>query len=298
MKSNPFAQSPQYWRVKFSAPEAAAVQAEDSFAGVALAVSAFEDEKNPQIWWVELLCETVPDMTEVNRRLLILAALHDCVMSKPEIEPVAQADWVSDIARTFPPIRAGRFFVCGTHYSGKAPAGCIELLVNAGAAFGSGEHGTTHGCLMAFEWLANQRQFSNVLDMGCGSGILAIAAAKRLRCKAVAVDLDEVAVRVTKENLKLNQVDAFVRADVSDGYSAELVRKNAPYDLIFSNILARPLIAFAPSLKANLAEGGVAILSGLLDWQENMVMAAHRAQGLRLIRRVAEGEWRTLVIGV
>lgn len=296
-KENPFQQADQYWRVRVMLPKDAALMAEHSFDAVALAVSSFEDEKNPSQWRVDLLCEGVPDMTEINQRLLVLSALFDIEITKPEMQVIEQQDWVIDIARSFPPIHAGRFFVCGTHYQGLKPHGSIPLLIDAGAAFGSGEHGTTYGCLRALEWIARRRTVRHVLDVGCGSGILGIGAAKLLKCPVIAVDLDPVAAQVTAENIRLNRVNQHVRAGVSDGYQAPLVRTSAPYDLIFSNILARPLMALAPDLARNLAPEGVAVLSGLLDSQESMVMSAHRAQGLRLLKRIPFGEWRTLIIG-
>lgn len=296
VQDNPFQQASQYWRVRVTLPREVVSMAENSFDSVALAVSSFEDEKNPVQWRVDLLCAGVPDMTEINQRLLLLSALYDFSMPKPEMQIIEQRDWVSEISRSFPPIRAGRFFVCGTHYRGLKPHDAIPLLIDAGAAFGSGEHGTTHGCLTALEWIARRRKIRNVLDVGCGSGILGIAAAKLFKCPVIAVDLDPVAAQVTADNIRLNRVTKYVRAGVSDGYEAPLVRKAAPYDLIFSNILARPLMALAPALARSLASDGLAVLSGLLASQEAMVMSAHQAQGLKLVKRIPYGEWRTLII--
>ncbi|NBO19436.1 MAG: 50S ribosomal protein L11 methyltransferase, partial [Proteobacteria bacterium] len=162
--------------------------------------------------------------------------------------------------------------------------------------FGSGEHGTTSCCLKALEWLSKSKSPRSLLDMGTGSGILAIAAAKLWRVPVVAVDLDPVAVRVTQENVRINREQMLVKSAVSDGYSGDMVKKNAPYDIIVANILARPLIELAPELAKNLSGNGYAVLSGLLTSQEQQVLAAHVMQGLKLEKRFVDGEWCTLVL--
>jgi ribosomal protein L11 methyltransferase len=147
---------------------------------------------------------------------------------------------------------------------------------------------------MCLRWIASHPMPAQVLDYGCGSGILAIAAAKIWRCNVLAVDIDDVAVRVTQENAAINNVE--ITSAVSDGYNSDRVRKAAPYDLITSNILARPLVELAPKLAASLAPGGYAILSGLLASQEKQVLSAHIMQGLKLQKRFLGGEWCTLVL--
>ena len=294
-KNNPFAQSEAYWKVIFTIPAAGAGTAEDAF-GEALAVSGFETDEENHIWTFDILYAEKPDMDDVARRLMVIAALHGIDVPRAGLHSVAQQDWLAAVARDFPPMRIGRFYVHGSHVRAPAPHGSIPIQVEAGAAFGSGEHGTTSCCMLALEWLSQQRHFSNILDMGCGSGIRAIAAAKLWRSPVLAVDIDDVAVRVTQENLQINRVTPYVQASVSDGYASARVKRTGPYDLIVSNILARPLMAFAADLRANLAPGGVAVLSGLLASQETMVRNAHALQGLRLKRRFRGGEWCTLVL--
>jgi ribosomal protein L11 methyltransferase len=293
---NPFAQSPEYWKVTFPLPGSAAGTAEEAFNDLALAVSAFETDEKNHLWMLELLCGAPPDMKEIERRLMVLSALHSIPMPVPELSKVEQEDWLKKVARDFPPLSIGRFYVHGAHVKEPPPPGSISIQVDAGAAFGSGEHGTTSCCLEALDWLAKRRQFSNILDMGCGSGILAIAAAKLWKSKVLAVDIDPVAVRVTQENLAINRVQLHMSAAVSDGYASERVRRAAPFDLIVSNILARPLVAFAPDLAQSLSRNGIAVLSGLLISQEAQVRAAHSMQGLNLVRRFTSGEWTTLVM--
>lgn len=293
---NPFAQSQAYWKVCFTLPAVAAGMVEDAFNDIALAVSGFETDEVNHIWSFEALCAAAPDEAEFSRRLMLIATLHQLAMPTLTMERVEQRDWLAAVAQDFPPLVIGRFYVHGAHVTALPPPGSIAIQVDAGAAFGSGEHGTTSGCLKALAWLARQRDFYNILDMGCGSGILAIAAAKLWKSRVLAVDIDTVAVRVARENAMVNRVQQAVDTSLSDGYAGVAVMRRAPYDLIVSNILAAPLMAFAGDLKANLKPGGVAVLSGLLTSQEAMVRSAHAMQGLRLRKRFQSGAWSTLVL--
>ena len=293
---NPFQQSPQYWRVVFTLPSDAAGTAEEAFNDIALAVSGFETDEANGIWTFELLFGEEPDMQDMQRRLMVLATLHNVTVSAPALQKVEQVDWLAHTARSFPPLTIGRFYVYGSHVEEPIPTGLIPIKVDAGAAFGSGEHGTTSCCLEALDWLSKKRNFRGILDMGCGSGILAIGAAKLWKTNVIAVDIDPIAVRVTQENVQINRETTRVTAAVSDGYSGDKVKKGGPYELIVSNILARPLIAFAPDLYKHLAENGYAVLSGLLTSQESQVLSAHVMQGLKLEKRFVNGEWCTLVL--
>ncbi len=295
-KGNPFGQPSCYWKVSFLLPQAAIATAEQGFDGIAIAVSGFEVNEKSKIWSFELLCEQMPDMTEIRRRLLVISALFDIPTPIPDVQQVQHQDWLAAVKRSFPPMTIGRFYVHGEHNRQSIPHGVIPIQVDAGAAFGSGEHGTTSCCLEALDWLSRKYDFKRILDMGCGSGILAIAAAKLWKTDVLATDIDAIAVRVTGDNARINKVSSQVTALVSDGYSNERIRRAGPFDLIVSNILARPLVAFAPDLKAHLAPGGIAVLSGLLTSQETMVARAHRAQRLSLAKRFTDGEWCTLVL--
>jgi ribosomal protein L11 methyltransferase len=204
-------------------------------------------------------------------------------------------DWLKRNQESFPPMRIGRYFIHGSHIETPVPAGSIGLLIDAATAFGTGEHATTHGCLLALDRLVRQGKRGRILDMGTGTGILAIAAAKSWRVPVLACDIDGNSVKVAAENVGLNQVAGLVMCRQSDGYASRAVRINAPYDLIFANILARPLASMAPDLARHLAPGGVAILSGLLAGQEPYVAAAHRAQGLAFMGRIQRQGWHTLI---
>jgi ribosomal protein L11 methyltransferase len=295
-QTNPFAQSPLYWKVLFKLPSAAVGTAEEAFNDIALAVSGFETDEANHIWTFELLFEEEPDREDLQRRLLVLSMLHDVAVPEMEIHKLEQQDWLANVARDFPPLAIGRFYVHGSHVKEAPPVGALAIQVDAGAAFGSGEHGTTRCCLEALDWLSRKRGFKKILDMGCGSGILAIGAAKLWRTDVLAVDIDPVAVRVTQDNVQTNREQTRVTSAVSDGYACEKIKRGAPFDLIVSNILARPLIAFAPDLVKHLASDGVAVLSGLLTSQESQVLSAHLMQGLKLEKRFVHQEWCTLVL--
>ena len=286
------------WQLTFLVPARAHEMGENVFTELALAVSSFEQEAlEGKPWKVEILLESRVDNAEINRRLAILADVTGIDMPTFEMTELLQKDWVDEVQKSFPAFRVGRFWVHGSHIADAPPASSIPLLVDAGMAFGSGEHATTFGCLLAIDKLARQRHFTNILDMGCGSGILALAAAKTFKTSVLAVDIDRMSVKVAAENAEINKVAQYVTALHGNGYSLSTVKNHAPYDLICSNILAKPLTKFSRHLAASLAPDGIAILSGLLAKQERMVMEAHESHGLKLIKRIALNGWHTLLIG-
>jgi ribosomal protein L11 methyltransferase len=215
----------------------------------------------------------------------------------PRIEKLPPRDWLGENQRNFPPLRAGRYFIHGSHHRGPVPAGAIGLLIDAATAFGTGDHASTRGCLLALDALARRRRFRRVLDVGTGTGILAIAAAKTWRRRVFAVDIDANAVAVARVNARRNGAARQIGVAWSRGYRSRAVARHLPADLVLANILAVPLALMARDLARALAPGGFAVLSGLLAEQANLVLAAHRAQRLYLRRRVAIDGWHTLVLG-
>jgi ribosomal protein L11 methyltransferase len=193
-----------------------------------------------------------------------------------------------------PPVRAGRFFIYGMHDRGRTPANTVNLRIEAGAAFGTGHHGTTVGCLAAYDGLLKRRRFARVLDVGAGTGVLAIAAARTGSRRTVGTDIDPVSVRIARENAKVNQ--AGCRFACANGLAHRAVSAGAPYDLVFANILARPLVRLSQDIKTALKPGGVAILSGLLRSQSRHVLAAYLSRGFRLERRLGRDAWATLIL--
>lgn len=293
--------TPVLWRIALAVPEVHAPAFAEAVGDHADAVSTFELEEGVT-WLVEATSYGAPDRARILARVAVLAEALGIPDPDVVIEEIPPIDWVSHTYQAFPPIRAGRFYVHGSHHEGAIPPGAVGLQVDAATAFGTGEHGSTHGCLMALDRLSKVLRLGRgpgqgALDMGCGSGILALAVAKTWRVPVVAVDIDPEAVRVTRENARINRAATLVRAEGGDGYHTPIVRQRGPYRLITANILARPLARMAPMLSRNLVPGGVAVLAGLLARQEKHVLQAHRAQGLRLIGRIPVGEWTTLIVG-
>jgi ribosomal protein L11 methyltransferase len=266
---------------------------ETALTGVCSAVGLFLADESIGTWRVEGV-KPVGESAQL-RAGLAMAELASGVAAELQRVDTAAEGWLARVYDGFPEQLIGdRFAVRGTHVAASPVAGRHTLWLDAGLAFGSGEHGSTRGCLRALERVAYRRP-RRVLDMGCGSGILAMGAVALLGRPVLAVDIDPWSVRVTRQNAVLNRMGARLSARQSNGWLGVAV-KGRVFDLVFANILARPLCLMAKQLAAHLAPGGTAILAGLLDTQVRMVLAAHRRAGLRLEARVAEGAWTTLVL--
>jgi ribosomal protein L11 methyltransferase len=235
-----------------------------------------------------------PDETTLKAALKEIAQAINTKPPEFKIIPIANRNWVAENIKNFPPLTAGQFFICGTEYDGNTPAGKTVLQVPAGIAFGSGNHGSTKGCLLAIDHIKD-RSINRALDMGCGSGILSLAIAKRWPARIVASDIDSDAVDVTQENAIRNATGRAILAVRAAGYDHPDVRGHR-YDLIVSNILVRTLTRQSTDLARYLRPGGTAILSGLLLKDGVRVVAAHRRQGLYLHRRIIVDGWLTLVM--
>jgi len=283
------------WRIAFEVPEAFVPIFTELVEPHTDAVSSFEIEEGGQ-WLIEGTSYNEPDTTRIATKLAVMAAA--CGIAEPELtkEPLPPIDWVTKTYLSFPPIQVGRFFIHGSHHKKPVPKQFIGLQIEAAMAFGSGEHATTQGCLLALSDLSRKMAVGRALDMGCGSGILAFAMARLWKKPVAAVDIDALSVEIAAENAVLNRVDRFVRFQAGNGYGTGLVRRTGPYDLIAANILARPLARMSKDLRRWLNPGGTAVLSGLLTRQEPLVLNAHRMQGLRLVRRYRIGDWSTLVL--
>jgi ribosomal protein L11 methyltransferase len=284
----------------------AEIEGEDAALAVAAAfddltgtVSAFETREaisgDAALWRVEAYPAAPILNPALEIRLALLAAGSGGRLLDIREERLGERDWLEENRRAFPPLRIGRFFVHGSHWTGRAPPGSIPLEIDAATAFGTGEHPSTRGVLLALDGLARRRRFRRPLDIGTGTGVLAIAAAKRLHRPVLASDIDCAAARVAAHHVGRNGLRGQVRVICAPGYRARAVRRSR-YDLILSNILARPLSLMARDLAHALAPGGIAVLSGLLRRQERMVLAAHRMQELALARRIAIEGWSTLIL--
>jgi ribosomal protein L11 methyltransferase len=212
------------------------------------------------------------------------------------IESLPETDWVAKSLEGLKPVRAGRFLVHGSHDRARRRKNDIAIEIEAGQAFGTGHHGTTAGCLIAIDRLTHSRKIRNALDIGTGSGVLAIAIAKVAKAPVLAGDIDPVAVKVARENVRLNGVGNYVRAVTAANLRKHGFGARAPFDLIVANILAGPLMGLAPGIARALAPGGTVILSGLLPEQRARIIAAYRNQGLALARSSILDGWLTLVL--
>lgn len=260
-----------------------------------------EEASDGDNWTISLTTYGEPDLDMIRAQMQTAAEegdFNDVLQGlKLDTEKLPEKDWLRHVHDNFPPVTAGRFFVYGSHYTGDKPADLVPLCIDAATAFGSGEHETTKACLMAFDRLAEKHKFTNALDMGCGSGILAIGMVKIWPgIRAAAVDIDPESIIVTERHAHMNGAGSLISMQAGDGYAAPLARDNAPYDLIAANILAGPLIDMAPNLNDVLLPGGFCVLSGLLGRQEQDVTEAHTKLGLQLVDRIEIGDWRALVL--
>ncbi|HZT86993.1 MAG TPA: 50S ribosomal protein L11 methyltransferase [Stellaceae bacterium] len=259
------------------------------------AVAAFETDEATAEWRIDAYGTDRLLTPPLEVRLSLAAAAAAGALLQIHEERLRERDWLAENRLAFPPLRLARFFVHGSHYDGRIPAGAVGIEVDAATAFGTGEHPSTRGCFLALDLLARRRRFRRPLDIGTGTGILAIAAAKTLRRPVVARDIDAAAVRLARRNAHKNGLASWIRLEAGTGYRGRRLAGQR-YDLVFANILARPLAHMARDLAGKLAPGGLAVLSGLLRRQEPLVLAAHRLSRLTLERRILVEGWSTLIL--
>lgn len=255
-----------------------------------MGVGVFELEDGSSEWEVGAYFDDEPD--EVS--ILILENAFEA--TGIVISEIPETDWVSKVKRELSPVEAGRFFVFGDHDSEKLPQDRVGLLIEASMAFGTGHHGTTKGCLLALDSLISKnKRLDNVIDIGCGTAVLAMAVGKVSSSKIIASDVDQVAVEVALANLKANKLQNRIDCLEAMGFENELIKSNAPFDLIFANILKPPLIDLAPSIRIYLKSGGHAIVSGILDVQASEIIEVYHQNNLKVLDRIDIGEWVTLI---
>lgn len=254
-------------------------------------VGVFEVEDGSGLWEVGGYFVETPDEVALD----LLAAVHE---AKPfVVSELPETDWVAHVRRELAPVEAGRFFVFGSHDADKVPEGRIALLIEAAMAFGTGHHGTTLGCLQLYDDLLNSRDRPmNVVDIGCGTAVLAMAAAHTTDNLVLASDIDQVAVDVAEANVAANGLDRRVTCVTAAGFDHPKIADAAPFDLIFANILKGPLVDLAPDMAANCASKGALILSGLLVEQAETVVETYQNQGFNLSQRRDNGEWSALLL--
>jgi ribosomal protein L11 methyltransferase len=262
------------------------------FDGDDTACAAFEADGGQ--WQVAIHFRDKPD--EANLRAQVAVAAGDQAAAALTLERVAPADWVEQSLARLRPVRAGRFIVHGAHDRARVKPNDIAIEIEAALAFGTGHHGTTRGCLLALDDLAKRGRARRVLDLGTGSGVLAIAAAKLLRARVTASDIDRVAVDAARGNVRLNRAGAAITVTRAAGTNVRAITTAKPYDLIFANILLGPLLRLAVPLSRLAGPRARIVLSGLLPGHANAVLAIYRAQGFVLKRRIRLDGWVTLVL--
>lgn len=272
-------------------PAEALAEAVEDMDPAPAGVGVFEIEDGSERYEVGAYFEEAPD----DIVLALLAAAHG---ARPfVVSEVPDTDWVAHVKRELQPVEAGRFFVYGSHDADRVPAGCVPLLIEAAMAFGTGHHGTTKGCLLALDRLERAGLHArNAADIGCGTAVLAMAAAAIWPETVIASDIDPVAVDVARANAGANGLSDRVVCVEAAGFDHPSLRSRAPYDLVFANILKGPLIQLAPDMAAMVEPDGHAILSGILNTQADEVISVYKMAGFTLAARDEIADWTTLVL--
>lgn len=257
-------------------------------------VSSFETSETDAIWTLSVYCDHAQREQATAR---METALRAQGLEPPiRVEDLPDINWIEKTLEDLAPVRAGRYVVHGSHDAGCAAPHEYAIRIDAGMAFGTGHHGTTAGCLAMIDRELKRKRPFNALDLGAGTGVLAIAVAKAMRIPVLATDIDPVAVAICRQNARLNGVGEYVEAITATGFNHTRLAANAPFDLIVANILAGPLQAMASQLARHLAPRGSVILSGLLPHQKARILAAYRAQGMALDHAHYQHGWMTLVL--
>lgn len=258
--------------------------------GDAVSVSWYEEK--PQSWIFQVLFKDGQESL-IGEKIALFFRDKNLPLPQLTESSLTDKDWMTAVYRDFPPLTIGRFYIYGCHIQEAPPTDLIPLHIEAATAFGSGQHESTEGCLKALTFLEAQQSFTRPLDMGCGSGILAIGMALLWKVPVTACDNDPEAVRVTLENGHKNDVKQLMHAEVSEGFTA---LQNKTFDIITANILAGPLCQMAEDVKRALMPGGFVVLSGLLNRQAEDVIDAYRSVGIKLFNQIFVGDWSTLIM--
>jgi ribosomal protein L11 methyltransferase len=264
----------------------------ESFEEGQAAIAAFESPEGR--WDVTVHFADPPD--EASIRDLVSLASDDTVAASIVFDSIEAKDWVKESLKGLVPVRAGRFIVHGQHDRDQVRPNQLGIEIEAALAFGTGHHGTTRGCLVYLDYVLRAKAPKRMLDLGTGTGVLAIAAAKATKRRVLATDIDPMSVKVARENMRLNGVGDLVDTVCATGFSSPAFGDRAPFDLILANILANPLRAMSTDMARHLTRNGMVILSGLLPHQAMSVIAAYRARGLVLRKhQIVEG-WSSLLM--
>ena len=267
---------------------------DNEFEQDGIAVTLFEIDEGKAIWCACIY--VLEHLSDQYKSRMVRVLSDNDITNDIHSEIIRPTDWVAKTLRQLSPVRAGRFLIHGSHDNDAVGFNDIAIRIDAGLAFGTGHHGTTAGCLEMLEQQLKSRQFYHPLDVGTGSGVLAIAVAKACKRQVLATDIDPVATQVARQNARLNNVGKWVRCVTAVGFKHRQITARTPYDLIIANILARPLQNMAKDLAAHLAPDGVAILSGLLPHQKARIIAAFQIQNMKFLKAHIRDGWLTLVL--
>lgn len=286
-----------FWRIRFNTSEQVTPFYAHALEELGGSVAYFTADD--ETWTIDVTLESSKNLDlnlqSIQKTLDDLWPIYNLTPPKGVIiEGIPEKDWLKDNLLSFPPITIGKFFIYGSHFKGDIPEDKLALEIDAALAFGSGEHASTQGCLMAISQLSESIGFSRCLDMGCGSGILAMAAAKLWQANTLACDMDPISCKTTQENVGHHGLSHLIEVRLSEGYQA--LKKDEKFDLILANILAGPLSEMAPDLRRHILPKGFVVLAGLLERQASMVIKAHEAQGLTLYKQLNIDGWSTLIL--
>jgi ribosomal protein L11 methyltransferase len=267
------------------------------FASPPAIITSLPDDDKQDEWLIEAYLDSKPD-AKMRARFASLS-VHEV---QPEVEEIADQDWLKLSQEGLQPIKAGRYYIHTQHYADDVPSGAYALQIAGGQAFGTGSHATTTGCMLTLDQLTRSKRFRNVLDLGTGTGILIFAVAKHWRqAKMIASDIDAPSIDVAVENAQVNKIALGRRRGgvellAASGLHNRRLTRRAPYDLLIANILAGPLIALSPSISRAVRRNGMLILAGLLASQEAAVSAAYTGRGFIRVGRRQIGDWPTLIL--
>lgn len=256
------------------------------------AIAIMEMDEKRDIW--EASVYLMADEEQLVRERIAGALGKDFPALSIEREVIPDVDWIAKSLEGLTPVRAGRYLVHGSHDRDKIRPNDIAIEIDAGQAFGTGHHGTTAGCLEMIDRILRARKVRNALDLGTGSGVLAIAVRKVRKVPVLATDIDPIAVRVAQENVRRNGIASGIRMETAPGFHSAAFREEGPFDLIIANILARPLMKMAPELERHLVSGGSVVLSGILAKQRWKVLAAYNGAGMRHLSTIWKNGWVTM----
>ena len=284
------------WQINLTVQDQPEVFVEMLDAASDAETTSMHRDEDDRPWLIMIITMTEPDPAQVQFAIDQACAITGEEVIEHNITKLPDINWLAENRKSFPPLDIGRFWIYGNYVTDPVPHGKTGIKIDAGEAFGSGTHGTTHGCIMMLEKHCPDRPNLKIADIGCGSGILAMAAAKlHPTATIIAVDNDQIAVNVAAENTVMNDV-GFIKTACAEGYQHDLVSSHAPYDVILANILPTPLIEMSQDAAAALADGGIIILSGLTESHREKVVTAHEKLGLSLVDSFAYNDWVALVM--